>query len=92
MVWNRFAQAWNVTIDSNEQVIDNPELNTYHRVTDGSLTCDGATDLLERFNCFSTPNFQRPQATANIAEDTGIYHGITNQIQDYLAERQDELA
>ncbi|MGI9398586.1 MAG: amidoligase family protein [Paracoccaceae bacterium] len=92
MVWNRFAQAWNVTIDSNEQVIANTELNTYHRVTDGSLTCDGATDFLERFNCFSTPNFQRPQARAVSVSDSGIYHGITNQIQDYLAERQDELA
>ncbi len=92
MVWNRFAQAWNVAIDSNEQVIANPELNTYHRVTDGSLTCDGAVDFLERFNCFSAPNFQRPQARSLSVSDSGIYHGITNQIQDYLAERKDELA
>ena len=27
-----------------------------------------------------------------LENDQGIYHGITNQIQDYLAERQDELA
>lgn len=90
MLWNRTSQAWNISIGENAQLITNPELNEYH--TGELLTEAMANNFLERFNCYVIPNLQRPQATANTAEDTGIYHGITNQIQDYLAERQDELA
>tara|TARA_R110002050_G_scaffold115925_3_gene232252 strand:- start:3524 stop:4540 length:1017 start_codon:yes stop_codon:yes gene_type:complete len=92
MVWNRNLQAWNITIGNTSKTLQNFELNLYCPNGELVISEAKANALLESFNCYAIPNSSRPQATANIAEDTGIYHGITNQIQDYLAERQDELA
>jgi hypothetical protein len=91
MVWNRNLQAWNVTIGESAAVLTNPELNGYYSA-EGIFTELMANNFLERFNCYAIPNKSRPLARANTAEDTGLYHGVSTQIQDYLNERQEELS
>ena len=91
MVWNRNLQAWNVTIGESAAVLTNPELEGYYSA-EGIFTELMANNFLERFNCYAIPNKSRPLARANTAEDTGLYHGVSTQIQDYLNERQEELS
>lgn len=91
MVWNRNLQAWNLTVGESATVITNPELNDYY-TAEGVFTEARANSFLERFECYAMPNTSRPLARATGVVDSGLYQGVSTQVQDYLRERQEELS
>jgi hypothetical protein len=102
MTWDRKFKKWSIVKDgliltriTNQYIVDNLyNADSKCRAT-GMKPITIVADYLNHqgidFNEIVRAN-RLPRQTATMADDAGMFMGITTQINDYLAERKDELA
>ena len=92
MTWCKQTRRWKIELNEQVVLVPNSLLNTMHN--EAGINYLTVKDYFyNNFGLVFEPNTDLPRPTnVQIVNDSGIFHGITEKIQDYLNERKEELA